>query len=365
MRGALLLAAITLVPAPARADWFVASSTGSDLNACNAANVPCRTIDGAIGKAQAGDTIFVTDDIYVGVGPSEIVHVDRSLTLSGGWNLTFTSQLGYTILDGEHQRRCLTVDQGADLKISQAAFIWGLAADGGGAYVGGGFRGSRLLIGQNRALRGGGIFFNGRTGDDMILIDSVLLGNEYYFRGGGLFVDGFRFDRPTDPNHVSSAFLINVTVSAGVSVNSIDEEHGTPPTEGGGVYVAGGYLQLTHATFAENTIWDGQKFTQNNAGIATDATAVAFLANTLIADGCSVTMPFYFESEGFNVERGNSCNLTVPQDRHGVNPQIYPMNVNLGSAASAPILAASMPAISFARSPDSRSTASRRNPTIQ
>jgi hypothetical protein len=68
MRGAWLLAAVVLVPAPARADWFVAWSTGSDLNACNAANAPCHTINGAIGKAQAGDTIL--GPIAVGDGPA-------------------------------------------------------------------------------------------------------------------------------------------------------------------------------------------------------------------------------------------------------------------------------------------------------
>ena len=208
----LLLAART--PANAAA-WFVTGSFGSDANACTASNGSCRTINGAIAKAQAGDAIFVTAAIYTGTGPDAIVHVDKSLTIIGGWDLAFSkTPAGFTILNGEHQRQGLVVDKGADLVVSDVAIIWGFGGDGGGADVEGGLWGERMLIAQNRAFRGGGIYFNARVGNYLTLVHSVLYANEYYVGGGGLFVDGFRHDDPDNPYHVNGAIAPATTTSA-------------------------------------------------------------------------------------------------------------------------------------------------------
>lgn len=330
----LLLAAQTLtsaVPAYANSIWYVAASFGSDANACNASNLPCKTINGAIAKAQPGDEIRVTADIYTGSGSAEIVRVDKGLLILGGWDLSFNQHAGFTILNGEHQRRGLVVEQGADVQLSDVAIIWGFGSEGGGAYVAGGLVGARLFIVQNRALQGGGIFFNGGVGDWVQLFDSAVYANEYFAQGGGLFIDGFRILDPA-AHTASGGFLGNVTVSNNVSINSVDEEHGTPPTQGGGVYVHGGLLSTQHATFAENTVFDGRSFTQNSAGIAVSQNTAAgsvVLANALIADGCLAKIGQIL-SAGINVERGNTCNLTVLGDKHNVNPLIYPPNRNPG-----------------------------------
>ena len=342
----LLLAART--PAAAGV-WFV-SGLGSDANPCNVPNLPCKTFNAAIQKAAPDDWIYATASPFTGTGP-EIVHVDRNLTILGGYDSTFTTRVNFTILNGQHQRRGLVVDQGVDLDISDVAIIWGFGLDGGGAYVEGGLRGTRLLVAQSYAFFGGGIYFNGQVGNDLTLIDTVLFNNQYAAQGGGLFVTGVRPNDPNDPGHVNGSFLFNVTLSNNVSVNSVDEEHGTPPTQGGGMYVQHGALvDVHHITSAENTVWDGRRFTQNDAGIyAADASVVQF-ENSLVADGCDANVTFFnFQSQGNNIDRGFKCNFAGAQDRFLINPLIYPANVNPGpNSTLTHALAPNSPAIDTA-----------------
>jgi hypothetical protein len=335
---ALCLLVVIFIGAPdgsawAATGWFVARTTGSDLNVCNLPNTPCSTINGAIAQAQAGDAIFVNNDIYTGTGPNEIVRVDKTLTLSGGWDPSFTKRVSFTILNGEHQRRGITVDPGADLTISDFFIIWGEGGfRGGGMYVQGGLFAERLCVAQNRATFGGGIAFNAETGNAFALIDTVLIGNYYFADGGGLYVYGFRPDDPNDPDHVNSAVLYNVTLTNNLSVNSVDEEHGTPPTYGGGAFAAhGGHISFLHTTSAENEHWDGRTFTQTGAGIGVDNMSTMSFQNTLVADGCFAPVQwFQFASQGNNVERENNCQFGLPFDRRLVNPLILPPNVNPG-----------------------------------
>ena len=79
------LGVIALWPRPARAagPWYVAPG-GSDGNSCLSAGSPCATINGAIGKASPGDTIKVATGTYTASTGSEVVLIDKSITLSGG-----------------------------------------------------------------------------------------------------------------------------------------------------------------------------------------------------------------------------------------------------------------------------------------
>ncbi len=85
--------------------WYVAN-TGSDLNSCLTADHPCKTISGAIGKATAGDTVKVARGTYM-----ETVSIGngKGMTILGGWNSTFSVQIGFSIIDGQDMRNGLTV----------------------------------------------------------------------------------------------------------------------------------------------------------------------------------------------------------------------------------------------------------------
>jgi hypothetical protein len=71
--------------AAAASDWYVATS-GSDLNNCMSTLTPCMTIQAAINKASANDTIHVAAGVYpepTALGP---LNVKKTLTLLGARN---------------------------------------------------------------------------------------------------------------------------------------------------------------------------------------------------------------------------------------------------------------------------------------
>src|SRR5262249_10521680 len=107
---ALTMIAIAFNPQPAYAagPWYV-STTGDDNNDCLSPGTACATINGAIGKANAGDTINVAVGTYTGSAP-EVVLVDKDATLTGGWDQGFISENGNSIIDGEGVRRGITVN---------------------------------------------------------------------------------------------------------------------------------------------------------------------------------------------------------------------------------------------------------------
>ncbi|HTP00358.1 MAG TPA: hypothetical protein VMJ64_03220, partial [Anaerolineales bacterium] len=110
--ASIVFAPFAAAPAAAQitspATWYV-SNTGDDANTCLTTDAPCATINGAIGKAAAGDTVEVAVGTYTGSG-NQVVLIDKDITLSGGWDETFTSQSGLSIIDGEAARRGISVD---------------------------------------------------------------------------------------------------------------------------------------------------------------------------------------------------------------------------------------------------------------
>src|SRR5688572_162402 len=81
----------------AGAIWYVLT-TGNNSNSCSSTGSPCATINGAIAKASDGDTIYVSSGLYQ--GSAAIVGITKSITILGGWNSNFSTQTGFSILDG-------------------------------------------------------------------------------------------------------------------------------------------------------------------------------------------------------------------------------------------------------------------------
>jgi len=102
---AILVILITLAVQPARAagPWYIGPG-GSDGSACTSPATRCASINGALAKPGfvAGDTIRVQIGTYTGSG-AEVVLLDKSANLSGGWNSTFTIQNGMSTIDGKRK----------------------------------------------------------------------------------------------------------------------------------------------------------------------------------------------------------------------------------------------------------------------
>lgn len=129
----LAMIAIATVPQAAYAagSWYV-SGGGDDTNDCLSPGTPCATINAAIGKASAGDTIDVASGTYTGTG-DEVVLIDRDITLAGGWDSSFATQSDRALIDAQGARRGMTVNAGVTAMIDHFSWQHGnIRAQGGG-----------------------------------------------------------------------------------------------------------------------------------------------------------------------------------------------------------------------------------------
>ncbi|HMJ66325.1 MAG TPA: hypothetical protein VK615_13345, partial [Candidatus Binatia bacterium] len=69
-------------PRASAADWFVDGTFGNDANSCSSTVFACRTIQAAVDKAFAGDTIHVTFGTYPEPAPGPLT-INKQLTLLG------------------------------------------------------------------------------------------------------------------------------------------------------------------------------------------------------------------------------------------------------------------------------------------
>ena len=83
--GLPLLCSLLVVgvqPAAAATTWYVNDATGNDANSCTAPGMACKTIQAAINKASANDTINVAAGTYLELAPGPLT-VNKTLTLLG------------------------------------------------------------------------------------------------------------------------------------------------------------------------------------------------------------------------------------------------------------------------------------------
>jgi hypothetical protein len=118
----LLVSAHALPSARAAGPWYV-SNSGNIGNDCASSTTPCYSINGALNKPGfvAGDTVNVAVGTYTGTGPgftSQVALIDKSTTLSGGWNTTFTNQTGLSTIDGQNAQGGIRVNSGVIASIS-------------------------------------------------------------------------------------------------------------------------------------------------------------------------------------------------------------------------------------------------------
>lgn len=163
-----------------RADtWYVATN-GNDSAVGTSWDAALQTIGRGVAKAQSGDTVLVSNGVYV---VAQQIHVSKEIVLTG-----FLGR-AQTIIDGDRATRCLFIDHPRALvngfTISNG--VAGTALRGGGVYIGeaGGVLHDCLVI-DNIARNGGGVSVEndfGQVKNCCIKMNTTV--DEYVHDGGG------------------------------------------------------------------------------------------------------------------------------------------------------------------------------------
>ncbi len=288
--------------------WYVKSS-GNDSNDCKSQENACATINGAVGKIiDKNNIVLVQKDLLsIGTGTS-VITIAKNLTLSGGWNTDFSSQTGYSIIDGQQARRGIYVN-GGTVTLERFEIINGLPASsyGAGIYNTGILTVKSSLIHDNFSDFYGGGIYNTNT---LIVDDTQISDNYAKLQGGGIS---------------STTGKLTVTHSA---INNNLTEKNTSNGYGGGIYINGATGQntlITDTTINGNSAVNGggiQKsgssslainnstITQNEEGLTVlQGTTIqnSLIANNLIKD-CFGNIT----SSGYNIiSSTNGCTISA------------------------------------------------------
>lgn len=315
--------------------WFV-TSTGDDTNNdCLSTSTPCVSINGALAKPGFvdGDTIKVAIGTYYGTG-SEVVLLNRSATLSGGWDATFTVQSGMSTIDGQGVRRGITVEGYPAKSVYLDRFVVtnGYASNtlGGGVLNKDGYLSvSNSTVSYNIAGTDGGGISN--LSGALSILDSSITGNTANESrsscpgGGGL-------------SSINGSLTISKTT---VSANQVLQ--GCP---GAGIEAIN-YLILTNSTVSGNTGGDGI-YAFNGASIYNSTISNNFrygiyvwlntanLKNSIISNNgtadCHIDQTYggTLTSLGYNlIQNKGNCSLNS-NDLSGIEPKLGPLQDNGG-----------------------------------
>lgn len=232
--------------------WYV-SSAGDDTNDCRGPVTPCASINGALGKQEfsAGDTVLVTGGYYTGTG-AEVALLLRDVTLTGGWNTDFTSQDSVSTIDGEGERRCMTVHSGVTATVERFSLQHGLSTNGGGILNSGTLTLDQSSVeGNSASNEGGGINLQSEA---VLILNKSTISKNVAVSGGGIY------------NAWGTLFGHNSTISS----NTADG--------GGGINNLGGVVSLNSCTVGFNNVSP-----MGGGGIRNEADGVVTLQNTILA----------------------------------------------------------------------------------
>lgn len=320
LAASLLAATLPLRPplAHAAGPWYVAPG-GNDGNSCLSAGSPCATINGAIGKASSADTIYVATGTYTNSTGSEVVLLNKSATLSGGWDTTFTVQSEMSTIDGEGARRGATVNNGVTASVERFVVQNGeISGEGAGEGAGDGILNdgtltlNRVHIRQNakgNSGGGGGIMNTGT----LIISNSAVTDNGT-INGciGGIF-------------NIGSLTLNNSTVSGNASNPIV-----CAPV--GGIANSGGSLTLNNATVTNNINGGLWSYPPNSASLRNSLIARNTLSNGSPSDCDSTDVHI---SQGYNIIGAVTCTITsTVGDQFGSSS--FPIDPRLGPLTSSP-----------------------------
>ncbi len=310
--------------------------TGNDGNPCTTPSSPCATIQGALGKAAAGDTIKVAIGTYTAT-TDQVVLIEKAITLEGGWDSSFTTQSGMSTIDGDNTRRVVEVSSGTTASLNYFIIEHGTL----GVYNFGQLTLDHSIVRNNHAgdyCWGSGI---ANIAGTVIIRWSTISDNDcsYLGYGGGIYIgqDATSVKIYNSVIHHNTAatgggiynrkslIIVNSTISSNTAVS------GASNSGGGGIFNDNGSVELWNVTIAGNdgaNSGGGIYFTNTYGGYVTLHNSI--LANNIANYGsdCSGAIG----SAGYNLigdSSGCTFNSTTG-DQVDIDPSIGSLQDNGG-----------------------------------
>jgi len=282
--------------------YYVNIATGNNSNTCTTIAVPCRNIQETINKASAGDAIYAASGTYLFStnGSPNVVIINKSITLSGGWNSNFTSQNGASTIDGASANNGILAISG-NVVVQNFIVQNSTSSNSGAIYVvNGNFILNRSTLRNNTATsNGAGIFLDGGT---LTVSNSTISGNHANGSGGGIYASN---------NGGTSVTLQNSTIAYNNA------------STGGGISQTNATYNITNTIIGNNS----------SSGSSPDCSGTIAVANFNIiknVSGCSISSG----SNNLNVDPQIDSNLTGNMLVHALlagSPAI-----NAGTASGCP-----------------------------
>lgn len=353
-----LLAGLTVLPG-GTAHVLAASSlyvapTGNDANSCLSADTACRTINAALVKAAAGDTINIAAGAYL-----ETVRLRLGVTLSGAGaqSTVITAATGVEVLSN--------FDRSGTTRISNLTLAGGRSGGGGGIANYGTMIVANSIIRDNTTWLGEGIQGFGAgiyNGGNLTLINSMVTDNsavgapgypERSGLGGGIYNGGTLTLTESTVSGNTSNRGAGVYNAGTLTVTNSTISGNSAKLDGGGIYSSSaGVTSMNATTIAGNVADSDGNGSGDGGGIASVSGGTSTLKNTLLGDNrdaggeapdCAGTLT----SNGHNlIETLTGCTVAGEEDGNvtGQDPRLGPLQDNGGPTLTQALLAGS-PAI--------------------
>jgi hypothetical protein len=326
------------------ATWYVRPG-GNDSGGCDLPAAPCATLQAAIGKAAAGDTILVATGAYHSAS-NPIVSVDKSLILLGGWNTAFTAVTGRSTVDGDGYRRSMSVSAGTQVELDR--FILQDGYHPINEHAAGGLHNEGTLTVTNSIIRTSDSFGSAggvsNWGGRLVIEHTLIIDNP----GGGIFNQSYY--------HGEGVLILNSSV---VAHNGGRGGIYNGPFEGSRVYINNSFIFSNRSTFYgsinnnsdltrvhNSTIWNN--YTEYGTAGLSNMQGSLIIANSVIghnanyqgAADCGGTIT----SEGYNLVE-TSCGFSpVAGDQQGVTAELIELGALVAALGTSPVIDAGNPA---------------------